>query len=93
MAEQNERRGQRRKPRLGTGIQIYSLGSGRPVELSVNSVNISDNGTCIVSFHPFDEGEKLILNWQDNVDIPRSGEVKWCTDIEDYLYRIGINLS
>jgi hypothetical protein len=90
MGEDKERRKQKRRPLSGSSVYMFCTSSGDPVEIVATSVDVSNHGAGIMSFHPVNEGDEIMIHCEEFGVIPIRATVRWCLELEDGTYRIGI---
>ena len=52
-------------------------------------INISDAGMCFFTFHPLHEGQEIIIK-TDEKSLNRRGNVRWCREMGDNVYKAGV---
>ena len=73
---------------LQTEIQ-YVIESQSDQFLKGTLTDISDRGLSLYVFQPLPEGQIIMIN-SDTQDLNKRAMVRWCSELGDKIYRVGI---
>ena len=81
----------RKTERQGHCVRV--TGKGLPNGRAL-TVDLSEQGICLETFEPLEEGTALDLNLEvGHFPIALKSEVKWCQQLSPTIYRIGLSLD
>jgi hypothetical protein len=67
----------------------YVLHDHSPKSFKGIIVNISDSGMGLFVFNPLREGQEIIIK-SDEKSLNKRGSVRWCLEMGDNIYKIGV---
>jgi hypothetical protein len=86
-----KRKAQRRSTNLNIEFKVAEIEFGEATWVMAKGIilDISDKGFGIITSHPLQRGQVIMIKKSENTKIPLFGLVKWTKEQNDF-YRVGL---